>query len=119
MATLFAEGQEVKHTGYPPPENTLNELIEALQSGKSERVKEYCTEKGFQNLISHISPYNENEPFSVTFKNWGTLWPQFHIDMTMTTGNSSVIMASKDNIKYTYRFIWLNEGWKLNEWTIE
>jgi hypothetical protein len=100
------------------PENTWNSLIEAMQTGKSELVRNICTPEGYISLTEVISPYQEDEdPFSATFMRRGELWSSYDISIVFISNTYAKFSAANQNHAYIFKST--SEGWKFHQWIMD
>ncbi len=119
ICCTLAWGQTAKTPDLSSPEGSWNALISALQTGETEAVKGVCTPQGFQSLIEIISPFNEEEPFAPTFRNWGQRWAEMQIEVTLVWNANANLIAVGDETRLSFVFFETEYGWKLNQWVRE
>jgi len=118
---FFLENDRVlaqENTVMMNPQHAWNVLLEALQSGKADKVKNACTENGYVSLISYVSPHNDEDPFASIFVFWGTSWEKMQFSTELIWNGIATCIARSETATLYFHFMWTEYGWKLHEWIL-
>jgi len=98
------------------PERAWESMLAALKTGKEVNVQAVVTPTGFQELISFISPYNDEEPFASTFITWGKNWE--NEEWQWLIENSTALLMSHSNKYLKFLFVKTENEWLFDKWLI-
>jgi len=98
------------------PEESWLELLRNLKIGSSDSIKAVVTENGFECLIKYISPYNESDPFTVSFRNWGNMWSNWDTEWGEIKDNRVKLKVGQESKDHVFTFLKIGTEWKMEYW---
>ena len=101
------------------PEQALEKLIEALNTGKLEALKAASTERGYNSIVSLISPFPEPDCCSVHLKNWGRSWGEDKIRWEVNSKDFHTAFMISEYGENKLEFRKYSKGWIFDNWNLE